>query len=250
MENEKYEKLLHDLQQDIEVPDSTPSWNALQPKLERRKRRKRLIRRMKTVTGLVCASLIVSVLIGGGPQRTYAYISEFFNDVIQIFLQKSADDPASALTVPPPAFEENQSGSGDAELAKPEKVTLEEAKQKLAFPLLLPSYVPEQLELSDIRIFKDTDGQFRAAYLEYANAAGALVKVNQRLITNNSSIMMEVQEGAGTIKDVMIGEQYPGILVELSDGSVFMEWIASDIKMLLSGPLTETEALQWAEAFH
>ncbi|MEB5482251.1 hypothetical protein P8825_22075 [Shouchella clausii] len=244
MENEK---LLHDLQQDIEVPDSAPSWNALQPKLERRKRRKKLMRRTKIVTGLVCASLVVSIMIGDGAQRTYAHISNFFNDVIQVFLRKPADNPESALTVPPPAFEESHSGG--AGLAKPEKVTLEEARQKLAFPLLLPSYVPEQLELSDIRIFKDADGLFRAVYLEYANAAGALVKVNQRLITDNSPIMTEIQDGTGTIKDVMIGEQYPGILLELSDGTIFIEWIASDVKMLLSGPLIGTEALQWAGAF-
>lgn len=247
-ENEKLDRLMKDLYEKMEVPDSTPSWYALQAKLKHRKRRQKLTRRIKMVSGLVCASLVIGILFSGGniPQRAYAHISEFINDVVQVFLRQPADDPDSALTLPPPAFEENHSNNSG--LAKPETVTLEEAKQKLAFSLLLPANVPGQLELTSIQIFKDADGQFRAAYLEYAHPSGMLVKVNERLITDNSSIVTEVQEGT-TIKDVIIDEQYPAILLELSDGMVFLEWIASDVKMLLSGPLVEAEALEWAASF-
>jgi len=247
--NTKLDRLIQDLYNEIEIPDNTPSWDAMQKKLNRRKLRKQFSRRVKMVSGFVCASLIIGILFSAGniPQRAYAHISDFFNEVVQIFLRQPVDDPNTALTIPPPAFEEGNS-SNDA-VAKPETVTLEKAQHKLAFPLLLPSYVPEQLMLENIQIFKDADGQYRAAYLEYVNPAGTLIKVNQRLITDNSSIKTEIQDGTGTIKDVMILEQFPGILLKLADGTVFIEWIASDVKILLSGPLTETEALKWAESF-
>lgn len=249
-DNEKLNRLMQDLYKEAELPDSTPSWNALQERLNRRKLRKQFSRRIKMVSGLVCASLIIGLLLFGGnmPQRAYAHISDFFNDVIQVFLRKPAYDPSAALTLPPP-IEEVPIESGNGGFAKSEKVTLEEAKQKLAFSLLLPSYVPMQLQLEDILIFQDADEQYRGVYLEYVAPSGLLVKVNQRLITDNSSIKTEVQEGTGTIKEVMILEQYPGILLELADGTVFIEWISSDIKLLLSWPLNETEALKWAESF-
>ncbi|MDO3410369.1 hypothetical protein QWJ34_11400 [Saccharibacillus sp. CPCC 101409] len=249
-EDRKYDRLWEDMTKEIEIPDSTSSWNALQPKLKRRKRRKQLIYRTKIVASVLVASLLINIFSGGDfTQKTYAHISGFFNDMIQVFLRKPANDPSSSLTVPPPTFfDENESRNTEAGPVKSEKVTLDEAGQKLAFPLLLPSYVPEQLKLSDTRIFKDAEGSFRSVYLEYEDSIGCLVKVNQRLITDNSSIMTEVPEGAGTISEVMVGE-YPGILLEISDGTVIIEWIARDVKLVLSGPLTPTEALNWAGAF-
>lgn len=235
----------------MEIPDSTPSWNALQAKLSRRKRQNRLKQRMTLISGLVCGTLIMSVLISGAniPQRAYAHLSDFVQDVIEVFLRKPADDPNAALTVPPPIFEDVQGNSSNAHLAKPEQVTLQEAQQHLAFSLLLPSYVPEQLNLADILIYKDADGAYRSAYLEYADTTGTLVKVNQRQITVNTSVKTELQNQAGTLKDVTIGGKYPGILLESHDGMVYVEWIVSNVRMLLSGPLQATDALDWAGSF-
>jgi len=246
IENRKYEKLIEDLYQDIEVPDSTPSWNALQGRLNRRKRRKKLSNQIKIITGVVCASIIISILYFGEnvPQRAYAHVSDFFNNVVQIFLKKPIDNPDSALTLPPPAFQDQNS-----EIRSPEKVSLDEAKQKLSFNLLLPIDLPSQLQLNEIRIFKEMDGDYRAAYLEYFDSADNLIKINQRLISDNSSIMTEIREGAGSVKNIMIDEQYPAIVLEMPDGTLYIEWIVQDVKMLLSGQLSETEAIEFAKSF-
>lgn len=243
-ENDKFERLVQDLHKEMEIPDSTPSWNALQKKLNRRKRQKKLAFRVKIISGIVCASLITSILISGNSisQQAHAHISDFLQ---KIFLRKPADDPAAALTIPPPAFEIDDQNNGPS---KPEKVSLEEAQNKLAFSLLLPSYIPDNLKLGNIRIFQDTDGPYRAAYLEYIDPTGLLVKVSERLITDNSSIMTEIPAGIGRTKDVTI-DKYPGVLLEAPDGIIYVEWIVSDVKMLISGPLTEATALAWAASF-
>lgn len=243
-ENDKFERLVQDLYKDMEIPDSTPSWNALQKKLNRRKRKKKMAYRIKIVSGIVCASLIISILISGGSitQRTYAHISDFFHDVIQVFLRKPADDPASALTIPPPAFEIDNKSNGPS---MPEKASLEDAQKKLAFPIFLPSFVPEGFSLANIWIFKESDHQYRTAHLEYIDSQNALLKINQRLITDNSSIVTEIHEGTGTIENTMVHE-YPAVFYSLPDGYMYLEWIAENVKISISGLLTKSEMLKWA----
>ncbi|MFD0961670.1 hypothetical protein [Paenibacillus chungangensis] len=208
---------------------------------------KKLAFRVKIISGIVCASLITSILISGNSisQQAHAHISDFFQNVMQIILRKPADDPGAALTIPPPAFEMDDQNNGPP---KPEKVSLEGAQNKLAFSLLLPSYTPDNLTLENIRIFQGTDGPFRAAYLEYIDPTGLLVKVSERLITDNSSIITEIPAGIGRSKDITI-DKHPGVLLEAPDGTIFVEWIVLDVKMLISGPLTEATALAWAASF-
>jgi hypothetical protein len=246
-EDELLKRMLRDLHNSIEIPDGTDSWNAMKSKWNRRERRKKHMRRLRLAAGLVCAALLLSFLIANNGSRAYASISSFFKDIqnhmIEIFLKKPAANPKDALTSPP-------SGEGTiigASNAAPEKVTLSEAKEKLAFPVLLPSTLPEPYRLHEIRLFKEADNQYRSIYLEYSDPQGSIIKLSERMIVENSGIKTEIPEGAGAVKDVKINGN-PGVLMILPEGMVNVEWIADDIKISLSGYLSEQEALDWANA--
>lgn len=248
--NDKFDKLMNDLYQEIKVPDSTPSWNALEIKLRKRKQRKKVIRRLQMATGFVCASFIISLLItitNTSSPQAYASLSSFWksiqNNVIEIFLKKPVHNSESALTSPPP----NEEQTNDYPNAMPEKTTLAEAQNKLAFPVMLPSSLPEQFNLAGVRIFKESDDLYRSIYLEYTDLQGSLIKLTERLLTDNTGVKTEIYEGTGEIKDLYING-HPAILMLLPDGMMNLEWIVGDVKIALSGMLSESEAIDWAKS--
>jgi len=247
--NDKFEKLLNDLYQEIKVPDSQPSWSVVEIKLRKRKQRKKVIRRIQMVTGFACASIIISLLIAitnSNNSQAYASLSSFWkniqNNVVEVFLKKPEHNSDSALTSSPPSEEHTNFPN-----VIPEKTTLEEAQNKLDFSVLLPTLLPEQFNLTGVRIFKESDDQYRSIYLEYTNQQGTLVKMTERLLTDNTGVKTEIYEGTGEIKDVYINE-HPAILMLLQDGMLNLEWIVGDIKLSLSGILSESEAIDWAKS--
>lgn len=249
-DNEKLNKLMQDLQEEIEIPDSAPSWNALQSRLKRRTQRKRFYQRTKIIAGFVCASLLISVLVANNNTRVYANMSLFLkkiqNNIIEIFLKEPVIESQDALTLPPPQLE---SVLLDSVHAQPEKVTLNEAQEKLAFPLLLPSTVTYQLKLNSVQIFQEADEQYRSAYLEYTDNYGSIIKVNERLVADNSGIKSEIHQGSGTFKEVAINESF-GILMLLPDDMISLEWITPlNVKVSISGTLGEDNALRFAKSF-
>lgn len=252
MDNEKYNKLIHDLQQDMNIPDSTPSWNALQPRLEKRRRKKRLYKRIKIVSGLVSASFLISIFIGiQDTTKAYANLSTLLksiqNNIVEIFIKKPpAEDPQNALTLPPPKIE-NEEQPVESSHVVSEKVSLEEAQEKLSFSLLLPANLPGHIQLVGVKIFREMDDQYRYVYLEYEDNQGALIKISQRAVTENSGIKAEIHEGNGTIHDVLINGS-PGMLMVLPEGMINLEWMMSDIKIAISGVLSEAAAIEWAES--
>lgn len=248
--NDKFNKLVDDLHQDFEVPDSMPSWNAVESKLKKRRQRRKVIRRLQVATCFVCASLLISILVttSSSDPRAYASFSSFFkniqNNIIEIFIKKPVQNPENALTSPPPSEEQTNASPSNA---SSEKTTLAEAQNKLAFTVMLPSSLPDQFSLAGVRIFKEADDQYRSIYLEYTTSQGSLIKMTERLVTGNTGIKAEIHEGTGEIKDVYING-HPAVLMILSDGMINLEWIVEDIKISLSGILAETEAIDWAKS--
>lgn len=78
-ENDKFDKLIYDLYQELEVPDSTPSWNILELKLQKRRQRRKIMRRLQVATGVVCASLLIGILVtNNSDPRAHAGLTSFF----------------------------------------------------------------------------------------------------------------------------------------------------------------------------
>lgn len=254
--NENFEKVDEQLQKavkqfydGIDVPEPS-GWKEVHVQLQKRRKRKRWIRRTKISLAFVAVSLITTIFVTPNIPVTYAHVSSLFREikenVIQIFFQKPNEqqENTEAKTLPPA----DTVASGPNQTV-PEMLTLEQAKKKLAFSILLPAYVPESYRLDRIRGFKEPNNQYRNIYLEYINDDGDIIKLSQRIIDDGAGTMkVDVHENAGTIKDTLINGN-PGVLVILPEGDTDIEWISKDeIKISISGSLTEDEILKMAKS--
>jgi len=241
-------KLLQDVCNNIEIPDPTPSWNKVQERFEKQYRKKvRIKHQLKiTVAVIACLLLIQFALTGGDLPKTYAHMSSLLKEVkermIEIFFSKNKQDASKAITLPPAT-------DNTVQPAVPEEVTLDEARSKLAFPLLLPQKVPDGFSLDLIRIYREADGQYRNVYLEYINESEDIFKISQHMIAPKSAdIKSDFAAGAGDIKDVYINGQ-AAVLVIYPEGFIDLQWLTKDsIKIAISGKLTESDALKLAES--
>ncbi|MWC27584.1 DUF4367 domain-containing protein [Paenibacillus sp. MMS18-CY102] len=239
---------LQDYHDHIEIPDATPTWEKVSVRLQKRRRHKKLLFRLKIVAAVIAATIVIDLTTTTNIPATYASMSSLFREVkeniVEFFFTKDQSDTSTAKTVPPPAID-NESN----EPAAPITTTLEDAKSKLSFTLLLPSYIPDHYALETVRIFREASGRYSNVYLEYLNNNEEIFKISQRFIEPGSThVTSDVPITAGTIKEPMIGDNR-GVLVILPEGFVTLEWLTADsIKVSISGKLTEDAILQMARS--
>jgi len=252
-EPNEHDRIIHEAVKNyydhIEIPDATPSWQKVQVRLQKRRRRKKSLFRLKIVAAVVIASLIIDIAATTNISKTYASMSSLLREVKDsvvefIFTEEKQEDTSWAKTSPP-----SETSTTDEPTAIPEETTLEVAVTKLSFPLLLPSYVPKQYSLDVVRIFEEANGQYNNLYLEYVNDSKDIFKIRERLIGSGSShVRSDISTDAGVIKETMI-KSNQGVLVILPEGFVTLEWLTADrIKISISGKLSETEILKLAES--
>lgn len=106
------------------------------------------IRQIKVSTAIIACSFIISFFINNSFPTAYASFASLLKkvqgDIIQIFHETPDKESTRVKTLPlveeQPPFEYNSGSS-----FPPEKTSLEEAENKIAFPLLTPSYIPKNL---------------------------------------------------------------------------------------------------------
>ncbi|SDF66398.1 protein of unknown function [Fontibacillus panacisegetis] len=242
------QKALQDYYNRIEIPDAAPSWEKVHVQMQKRRCKKKTLFRLKIVAAVIAAAFMIDLAATTNITKTYASMSSLFREakdrVVEFFFAKEQHDTSAAKTVPPPSAE----GEGENP-AVPEPTTLEDAKAKLAFPLLLPSYVPDHFSLEVVRIFREASGQYHNVYLEYMNDNEDIFKISQRFIEPGSThVKSDVSTDVGVIRKTMIGNSR-GILVIVPEGFVTLEWLTEDqIKVSISGKLAETDVLEIAES--
>lgn len=241
-------QLLQEYYDQIEIPDESDSWQKVLVHLEKRRRQEKRRFRFKIAAAIIAGVLLVEVALTVNIPKTYASVSSLFREVresiIEFFFAKTEhQDNSAALTTPP---EESNNGTTSI----PEETTLDDAAAKLMFSLLIPEYVPENYMLDVVRIFQEADGEYHNAYLEYVNDVQDLFKISQRYVEPGSTdIKSDVAVDAGTIKETTIHGN-AAVCVMLPEGFVNLEWLAKDIKISISGKLTEAEVLLIAESMH
>lgn len=242
------QKAVKDYYDRIEIPDPTPSWQKVHVRLQKNRRKKKNFYRLKIVAAVIVAALVIDVAAAGNISKTYASMSTLFREVkdriVEFFFTMEDQDTSKAKTSPPP-----ETRITDEPASVPEETTLEVAKTKLSFPLLLPSFVPEHYSLDAVRIFGEANGLYHNVYLEYVNDAQDIFKISERVLEPGStSVKSDISADAGTIKEIMI-KSNQGVLVILPEGFVTLEWLTTDrIKVSVSGKLTESEILKLAES--
>ncbi|MFC5703394.1 DUF4367 domain-containing protein [Cohnella faecalis] len=232
---------------DVEIPDPTKSWNNVQNKIQRLHQAKKRRKRLKIVVGVVALTCLIEISIQASILKSYANVSTLFREVkqnvIEIFFEPSPkQDTSAAKTSPPPSAEIDVP-------AVPEEVPLSDALEKLAFDLLLPSYLPQGFELGAVRIFREADGLYKNVYLEYETASGEIFKLSERIVEpKTASIKSDIASEAGAINNYIVNGN-EAVLVVMPDNFVDMEWLTkSHIKISISGKLAEEEIVLFARS--
>lgn len=74
-------KAIEDYYEHIEIPDATLSWQKVQVQLQKRRRQKKNLFRLKVVAAVIAAALIIDVVATANISKTYASMSSLFREV-------------------------------------------------------------------------------------------------------------------------------------------------------------------------
>ncbi|MFM9279460.1 DUF4367 domain-containing protein [Paenibacillus sp. p-8] len=113
--------------------------------------------------------------------------------------------------------------------------------------MLQPSFLPDNFSLDIVRVYQES-GQYNNVYLEYANDAGEIFKVSE-LFIGDAEVRRELANDAGIIKEIIIGTD-PAVLVLMPSDLSYLEWIKGNVKVLISGKLSEQDIIRVADSLH
>lgn len=125
------------------------------------------------------------------------------------------------------------------ELLTPQVMTLEEAREKATFDILVPSYLPDGYEFEDAMVIQ---GFVETVSLTYLNGDERL-GISETVFEDEpqTPLIMDSAEIV-SINDV------EGKLVTIYDDNKMLQWEIGNIKLTLSGSLDKEELIQIAES--
>lgn len=249
-QDDELKTALQRIYQNIEVPDSSKSWSIVQRRLNKRYRFKKRMQNLKISVFIVICSLILNSALMMTLPTAHSQISGLVKKVADNFIEffhKETKDPSSdkAKTPPPPDESMESNGNSGSVL----ETSLEEARARAPFKLLVPTYIPKKFELDTVRIFYNAE-EITNVHIKYANANGELISILQHQIEGESSHIKAVMAiGSGDYKDVLInGNQ--AILMIANKGNSILEWLTGEhVLIRISGNLTESELNKIATSF-
>ncbi|MBU5445652.1 DUF4367 domain-containing protein [Paenibacillus sp. MSJ-34] len=250
-QNKELKKAMQRIHDNIEIPDSTPSWLKVQARLNKRKRRKQWKRRWKISGAIVVCSFLGSIVISTTTPTAYSQISSLLkriqNQVIEFFHEEPEPNPFESKTTDMDDLKDKNIVSG----TRMDEVTLEDAQSKVSFHLLLPSTVPGSFELTSIRIFGSAEGTWNHAQFEYTNDNGEILNIIQHEIDGKTSgLKVEMPLDAGEYKDIVINGNKAILLIPI-EGNANLEWLTEDrIMVRISGKLSESDIINLAKSLH
>jgi hypothetical protein len=257
--DEEISNLMNSLYESIDIPDEEASYHLFQKRLARAKIRSRRFKILRTSFAIAACSLLI-ISFNGQTRQSYAF-SNFFNMakevqegfVYLIYGNKDSQNTNRAKTPPPPDSvgqkgDANQSGSGSG-LVQPEQINLEEAANKLDFPLLIPQRLPAGYYLKRATIYPDSSRHYDTIRIEYVDAAGSILFiVEKKMNDNGSSWQTAVSSDAGSIKEVKING-HKGQLIAYKEGGVHVEWLTGDTVIQVHGKITEEQIMDLSNSF-
>lgn len=253
LSDEQLKELLNRAHSSVEIPDGKQSWHEVKARLDKIKRRKRWKKSLKLGVLVASASFLISSFAMTDLPTAYSkfqgLLKQVQENIVNIFYDdpESPDSSSEAKTTPPPSVN-SDTGTMNEEGVWPEDTSLRDAKEKLLFHLVVPTYIPSGYELDIVRIYRDTDGAYRSAFMEYINDQGRIIQLNQRMIEDESTPIISTIHQNSTIKDVVINDNI-GVLIIHENNFIHLEWLTTDRIMLsIFGLVSEDEILSMANS--
>ncbi|PAD71481.1 hypothetical protein CHH67_24400 [Paenibacillus campinasensis] len=253
-DDEFLQKWLKDVHQDVDIPDGTQSWLEVKAGLDKIKARRRWMKRFQIGALVACTSLLISFFMTADLPTAYSefqgLIKRVQENLIDIFFEEPEpylEENSNAKTSsPPPDYIVSSPPAGESHI---EDTSLEEARGKVSFPIVSPTYIPASYELENVRIFQDSDGEYRTVFMEYVNREGHLIQLNQHMIRENSSPeKITINHAMAVIKDTFINDCKAVLIIQEPD-FIHLEWVTPDhMKRSIFGTLAEEEMILIAES--
>jgi hypothetical protein len=240
------------------VPDYGPSWQRVQHRLKAERRRSGIRSRL-TKLAIIAASLTLGAAIFGNNHGAkaiapiYATIKEYPSGVYGFFFnRRDSVDTSKAKTAPPPGYDPNdQSGSYPNPDFHSDKVTLEESREQLSFPVPKFGYIPADYELSDVYLdYYVKDAKADSADYVFANKSGNLLHVTLYKLKENEGIgVPQSKEGVSSRVLTLNGTQ--AVLITSTDGtSQIRAVVLNNIFLTIGGRIPEDEVIKAFEKLY
>ena len=245
-QNEQEKELrnaLRKIYDDINIPDSTESWNSVQQRLKRRKKRLQWQRRMRIGIAVVIISFAFNLVYNMSIPTAYSHIATLIKkwqeDVVEFFHERPSHSDRNALTSSPPGNRELSSSSDMMHVD-----TLDEAQEIISFDLLTPYKIPKTFQLDAVRIFGVNEAQ-----LEYVNMNGEVLNIIQRKIEGEPpDLKATMSADSGEYKDVYINGVAAILMIPI-EGNMNLEWLTEErILVRISGQLSEDVIVNLADS--
>ncbi|GAA0363835.1 DUF4367 domain-containing protein [Bacillus horti] len=250
--DEELKSWLNSVHKDVDIPDNQKPWPNVKERLDKIKKRNRRIKRIKIITAIACMSLLISFALTADLPTAYSQfqglVKKVQENIIDIFFDEEQQniENIGAKTLPPPPNIESTPTDG----LRSEDTSLEKAQQMLSFNLVVPTYIPDEYSLDLVRIYQDTDGEYRTAFIEYVNDDGRIIQLSQRMLSENSTPETARFYENATIHDLQINEN-KAVMIVYDNNFVQIDWLTDDqIKFSLFGLLSESEILSIAESLY
>lgn len=264
MSNSRYDKLLKNKVQEafqeehIEYPNKELAWFKIQKELEIEHLKKRRKNRWKKYGSLVVAMVLLISLLSN-PTGSSAFssfiktVEKWKDEVIELIIYRSEKGipEGAALTVPPPDEEKHNYNKDnlDNNISTPIEVTIEEAYDLLAFPLIEPNdVIVDQYELILVELMYDQiDAIYYKLEMTYTNETNWF-SIFQEKLPENVSRTLRYDTETTEVKQIKLGHLNGHLINFPEHNTIRLEWIKNDISIMIHGNIFEEQILSIANS--
>lgn len=244
--DESFDKLVND-QQDEHSPDYRPSWKKVKKKIrsiENSRNRKNFLRNVS----IVFISMFLGAFIFGNMVETKAFnpfyqtLKEMPGDFASFFFGNQDKNHNNAKTEPPTAGKQSDDVNIKEKIVSVDK--LEEVQKNVKF--LVPSfgYVPKGYEFNNADLFllqgEDSSNKVRLAFSKKEKS----LWVTLSSLENNTTVGSGANNANITEVKLKHGKGY---LTTSMDGSSKLEFLRSNLYVIILGDLPKDELVRFAE---
>ncbi|MDF2926998.1 MAG: hypothetical protein K0R57_5912 [Paenibacillaceae bacterium] len=258
----------------LDIPDGQAAWELMKQRLDDRKRVFRPWRQRLKLAATAAGIMIFLHLFFGALNPVQA-ISKYFLEVYYgpsatsvSFGNYDMKDPQGMLTAPPP--EEDRHGrvvrpeevvphsfvpaEEAASYGQPDRLefaTVEEAAPLVDFPVMVPPHLPDGTVLQTALLFLgEKEEKSGEIILNYHNkAAGYSFQLTQRLLAEQYGSAMTISDPDAVVKEVSING-HKGVILVSGGNFVHLQWMTSSMSFVLSGLISEKEAMKVARSIN
>ncbi|KKC48897.1 hypothetical protein VE23_20370 [Paenibacillus sp. D9] len=233
------------------VPDPEISWMKVKKQLGRRAKRRS---RMKMLP-YIAASLLVGAVLLGAPVQSQAFpffhaVKSIQDDVVKLIFGSDGDNAVEPKTAPPPEHS-GPEGSTDEPGGATEQQSfhsLKDAKAHADMELPAMNYVPDGYELKEAMILSSKKGKSESAILNYSNGEGKIFTVTVRKVRAGELVTTGGElNGKADYQEIKIDGINGYLFHSENDMGVSLEYMKSDLFILIYGELSPEEITQIAE---